>query len=385
MKNLTRATAAISVAALLAGCGGGGGTNGGAVPSTSQPTITGKLQLAVGVAYNAADASTGLNVVSTLRGTNGLSIVLADTPSISGPAGFTVPASLGGAYGTSVDAGTSTISSSPQVNVSVTPAKTTLGTFTGVFSYGLAPLNSDQQGVEGFFPGNPNNTPGNGFTSSAYNAQATSRSPAPWVPSSAGATGALPWWPQPFGAAPANQGLYLMGPPATPALPTGVGGFAGYSPGFTAFEATPVAGTYTENVAVTPSNAAAQSFTASATLASVTPLPAPVLGALTETTGGFSGTVTVGAGVTETLIFVEDVTSSSYFTVEVMGTGAQSFTLPGTSGIAKGDTYIVTPISFDYPALESAPPTNTSETPTIVGANGQADLSIGLPTTATHG
>ena len=386
---LTRVIAAASVAALLAGCGGGG-SNGGAVPSTSQTNIGGsKLQIAVGTAFNAADGATGLNVVSTFRGTNGLSATLANTPTITGPAGFTVPAGFAGAYtGTNVDIGTASISGSPQVNVNTTAKNTTLGTFTGAFSYGLAPLNSDQQGVEGYFPGNPNATPVNGFAASNYNYLA-----------GAGAT--APFWAQPFGAT--TQGTYLVGPPAVPFFNDGTfpGGFAGYSPGFTAFQLTPVAGTYSMNVVVSSSNVASQSFSATSNaLANLTPLPAPVVSGLTENGGGFTGTVTVGAGVQETLVFVDDTTANLFYTVEVSGTGAQAFTLPAllgpcsgkgcqstssaTASLTVGDSYTVTAISFDYPALEDGPPGNTAQAPTLTGGSGQADLSIGVPVSGTY-
>ncbi|MDQ2866039.1 MAG: hypothetical protein M3R51_07405, partial [Candidatus Eremiobacteraeota bacterium] len=225
----------------IVGCGGT--TNNGAVPGTTQVPLSNlKLQVAVGTAFNAADGSTGINVVSTFRQPNGSSGTLANTPSIAGPSGFTVPAGFPGAYGTNTDIGGGTINSSPQVNVNTAAANTTLGTFTGAFSYGLAPLNSDQQATSSYLPGSPNATPGNGFVGSAYDP-----------------TGNEPFWPLPFGAASANQNIYIIGPPAVPFFNDGTfpGGFAGYSPGFTAFEISPKVGSYTMNVAVTPSNAAA--------------------------------------------------------------------------------------------------------------------------------
>jgi hypothetical protein len=390
-----------AAAALLTGCGGG--SNGGAVPSTTQVSLASdKLQLAVGTAFNAADGTTGINVVTTFRQSNGLSAVLANTPSITGPAGFTVPSGLGGAYGaTNVDIGTASITGSPQVNRTVAPVMSTLGTFTGAFSYGLAPLNSDQSPTYGYFPGNPNQTPGNGFANSSYNG-AGIRAGAPWVPAGSFSSGLLPWWPLPIGALPANQGLYVLGPPAVPFFRNGgsPGGFAGYSPGFTAFEITPVAGTYTESVKITSSNAPAQTFTAPATLTSTAALPAPVVAVSGENGGGLTGTVTIGAGVTETMVFIEDTSTGAFYTVPVTGTGAQTWTLPPTLGPCNGtncqsgagatpsinaaDSYIVTAVSFDYPALEAAPPESTSETPTITGANGQADLSTGLPVSGKY-
>ncbi len=376
MKRLVTICALAAAAALLGGCGGG--TNSGAVPTTTQANLSSdKLQVAVGTAFNAADGTTGLNVVATFRQPDGLTAVLADTPSITGPAGFTVPAGFPGAYGSNTDIGTATISSSPQVPLNQTPSNTTLGTFTGIFSYGLAPLNSDTS-VNAFYPGNPNSSSSGagGFTSSNY--------------------GGGPWWALPFGAAAANQSIFLEGPPAVPFFNDGTfpGSFAGYSPGFTAFEITPVAGTYTVNAKVSPSNALAKTFTASANLTSVAPLAAPALSAVTENGGGLTGTVTAGAGVAETLVFITDTTAGLFYTVEVTGTGAKTWTLPAMLGpctgsgcesnastqkpsIVTGDTYTVQAVSFNYGALEAGPPSNTSQLPTIVGSNGQADLAIG--------
>jgi hypothetical protein len=386
VKYYSSAIAAAAVAALLGGCAGGG-SNGGAVPPTTQANLNNdKLQLAVGTAYNAADGSTGLNFVATFRQPSGLSATEENTPSITGPAGFTVPSGFPGAYGNiNHDDGTNTISSSPQVAVNQAATDTTLGDFTGVFSYGLAPLNSDNVSAV-YVPGAPNAYPGNGFESSNYAGN--------------------PFFPEPFGAVAANQGIFLEGPPLVPFFNDGTypAGFAGYSPGFTAFEIPPVTGTYTMNVLVPISNAASPTFTATGTLASAAVLPAPVISAVSGTGGALTGTVTAGAGTVETLVFATDykvnsstgtISAAYYYTAEVTGTGAQIWTIPGTLGpcsspgcensastqaptFATGDEYSVQAISFDYNAYEAGPPTNTAQTPTIVGANGQADLAIGL-------
>src|SRR5581483_10331850 len=125
-----RATALLALfSTIAAGCGGGGSAG---VPTPTQPPLQpDKLQLAVGTA-NVFGGGTGLNVVTTFRAPNGDSATLANTPILTGPSGFTVPATFPGAYGgTSSDAGTNHISGSPQVNLSVTPPNTILGTFTG--------------------------------------------------------------------------------------------------------------------------------------------------------------------------------------------------------------------------------------------------------------
>jgi len=390
VKRLSIALAIGTAAALLAGCGGGS-SNSGATPPINQPTLANdKLQVAVGTVFNAADGTTGLNVVATFRQTGGGSAVLADTPSITGPAGFAVPAGFPSAYASaSIDAGTHSITASPQVNVVTTPTNTTLGTFTGVFSYGLAPLNSDQVNL-GYYPGNANATPGNGYGSDAIYL--------------GGLYGGMPaaWWSMPLGAAAASsQGTYLMGPPAVPFFNDGTfpGGFAGYSPGFTAFDVPPATGTYTMNVTVTTGNGPSPSFSATSNnLTSVAPLPAPVVGALAENGGGLTGPITTSG--TETLVFIEDTTSGLFYTVGPL-TASGTFTLPPSLGpcsgtncenaaatqkpsLVTGDTYVVTPISFDYPAFEDAPPGNTSQTPPLTGAAGQADISIGVPVSGTY-
>lgn len=371
-------------AAMLASCGGV--TNGsGQIPGTSQNLGSLKLQLAVGTAFNANDGTTGLNVVSSFRQSNGNSAVLANNPSITGP--FTVPAGFPGAYGPgNVDAGTHTISSSPQVAQNVTPVNSTLGTFTGAFSYGLAPLNSDQITQQAYYPGNPNGSNGNGFTSSAMDPN-----------------GNLPYWLLPINAAATAQNVFLIGPPAVPFFNDGTFpvNFAGYSPGFTAFAVPPGSGSYTMNVNVVAANAPNTSFSASASLSNTAPLPAPVISGVAENGGGLTGTVTIGPRVTETLVFVGDTTSGLFFTAgPIAGTGTQSFTIPpmlgkcagkgcqsgsgATPSLATGDTYVVSAVSFDYPAFEAGPPNNTSQTPTLTGSAGQADLAIGTYVSGTY-
>ena len=383
--------AVVAAAFTLAACGGGGVTNGtGTIPGTTQTSLGSlKLELAVGTAFNANGSTTGLNVVSSFRQANGSSGVLADNPSISGP--FTVPATMPGAYAASgnVDDGTNTISSSPQVAQNVTPVNSTLGTFTGAFSYGLAPLNSDQITQQAYYPGNPNGTPGNGFIGSQMDSN-----------------GSLPFWALPIGAPAASKAVFLVGPPAVPFFRDGTFpvNFAGYSPGFTAFAVTPGAGTnYTMKVNVVAANAPSQSFSATASLSNLTVLPAPAVSVSSKNGGGFAGTVTVGADprIVETQVFVVDTTAATFYTIEVKGTGAQSFTLPPmlgpcsgsgcqnaaatqTPSIATGDSYYIAAVSFDYPALEAGPPANTSQTPTLTGGAGQTDLAIGTYVTGTY-
>ena len=99
------------------------------------------------------------------------------------------------------------------------------------------------------------------------------------------------------------------------------------------------------------------------------------------------------AGVVETEVFIVDANTGSYFTVgPLTGTGTLNWALPGNLGpcvgnncqtgasatpsINTGDSYFVASVGYDYPAFEAGPPGNSSQKPTITGANGQADLTM---------
>lgn len=358
------ALCAVAAGALLAGCSGGLSTNGTSYspPVTQANLNNNKLQFAVGTAN--FQGTTYLNTVVTYRQPNGASAVLVDTPIITGPAGFTVPA-VGSAY---TDGGTNHISGTPQTAPTYPPAspapKTTFGTSGGAFSYGFAPFNAGTTGAAAY-PGNP----------------------------------AL--YAQPFYIASASKLHFYGGPPAFPFFNDGTfpAGFLGYPQGFTMFGTTPVTGTYTLQITVPAANAAPVAANATANLNAATVLGMPTVSGITEDgSGGLSGTVTPGAGSTETLVYVWDDVTNMYFTVgPISGTAAATFTLspnlapcntPGCTGsagtIPAGDEYNVYAVSFDYPAFEAAPPKSTSQTPAITGANGQADLSVSAVTTATY-
>lgn len=396
------ALAAVSLASLVAGCN----SNGNSVsPPTTQADLTQyKLQMAVGTMYDATDNTTGLNVVTTFRQSNGNSAVLADQPTLTGPTGFVIPASAPGAYtnshGANVDAGKNTISGSPQVPLNNQGLiNSTLGTFTGVFSYGFGPFNSSVYTGSGsasaYLPGNPNNAPGNGFQDSTYDGTGM-------VAAAQGSGDATQ--PLPFFSSSGTAFDYIGGPPAYPFFADGTQAnlFAGYSQGFYAFEVPPVAGTYSLSVLVPATNAAQQTYTANAALATTAPLGAVTVAGITEApTGGLSGTVAVPAGATETMVYAVDVTTNMYYSVEVTGGAGttQNWSIPGNLGACTGtgcqnssptpsfntgDSYMVTAVSADYPLFEASPPNNTSATPTIAGANGQADISLGTITSATY-
>lgn len=380
---ISRAVGLALVAALLGGCA----TNGSSqLPSTAQSNLNANvLQLAVGTATIGQDGgAVGLNVVATLRQPNGLTALLADQPTLTMPAGMIVPAGTSGAYGSNKgpnpDAGTNKISGSPQVPRNNTGlVNSTLGTFTGVFSNGFGPFNCDQgcSSTGAYYIGNPNASLGNGFDYSIYDGAFNSNGD--------------PTQPQPFFSA--NPFDYVVGPPAVPFFANGkqYSGFAGYSPGFTAFEIAPVAGSYTLNVLAPATNVSPVTYTANATMASATPL-----GAISATfvsnanaDGGATGSVTVPAGVTEAEVFIYDATSNEYFTVPITGisaAGAQPYTLPANLGscttncpqptLTKGDTVYYTAVGYDYPAIEASSPGSNTAKPVISGAAGQADITM---------
>ncbi len=371
MKTLRKLVWVAVAGALLAACS----TNGTSIgPSVTQANLgNDRLQLAVGTENDGNDGVVNLDVVATYRQPNGLSAVLLDTPTITGPAGFVVPAGA-----PAVDAGTNHISGSPQVLPNQTPTPTTFSNSGGVFSYGFGPFNSDNSG-DPFYPGNP------------------------------------PLYAQPFYSS--NGGVNVVGgPPAYPFFNDGTypPGFEGYSQGFSAFEATPVAGTYTLSVNVPIVGTSGHNATASANLTTTTPLGLPAVGAITEDgAGGLSTTVTVtDASVLETLVYVQDTTSGLMFTIgPFAGTGTFPAVLPPNLGACTSpgcengsnatpsicfataptticpngaDNYIIFAVSYNWPMFESSPPKNRQIAPTITGANGQADVAISAFTPHTY-
>ena len=303
--------------------------------STGSPPITSvipsspnysALQFAVGTA-NFYGTSTGLNVVSTFRQTNGASATGVNTPTITGPLGITAtpnPAntSLADPYTTIVNGGPSyeetqtgakSMTGTPQTIAAgtptcdgngapppfiactsgITPNTSTFGQSGGVFAMGLAP----------------------------YNAVAAAG--------------------QAYAYAPYAQPLYDMtshvqfipwgGPPAFDPDGTGLGErdgvgaiqgvdsfgnpyFLGVAEGITAFNnVTPLAGQYTLNVGIsTVGNGGAIStsnVTANASLSSLATLPtitAPTVTLDANGDGGATFTATLPGGVSEAYIQVVD-------------------------------------------------------------------------------
>jgi hypothetical protein len=330
-------------------------------PSTSvNVAAVSKLQFAVGTANIAG--TPGLNTVVTFRAGTGLSATLVNTPKITGPIGFVVPTDPNTTGNT--DSGTNIISGSPQVATGAASTVTTFGLQGGAFAYGFAPLNSDTTGSANF---------------GAY---------------------ALPFYVASTAANPPVS--YVLGPgnAFVPNFRDGtLLGFPGYASGFTDFAATPVPGAYALSVNVPTSGTAIAPFTATATLASTALLPTFATPVFTsDGAGGGSITLTVPTGCTEALVYVTDTPaggSAQSYTLETTTVGTQTLTLPdaigtitaGTAGptLTAKDTIAVYAVGFDYPAIEAAPiGKNPPQTPKIVGANGQADITTSAVATSTY-
>ena len=356
-------SASIASFVLAAGCSS---SQSAQVPGQTIVNVAAyKAQLGVGVAtFN--NGTTGLNVVATYRQPDGLSGSLVNTPTIVGPVGFAVPAGMGG-----VNGGTRRISGSPQVAPLSSPLPTTLGESGGVFGYGLAPDNSTTSGA---------------LTNLVYDG-------AFYAPTTA-LTGAD------------STGLpveYRGGPPSYPNVLNGdyPSGFEGYTQGFTEFDTPPVAGTYTLSILVPASAGNGTTVVATpGTIVNTTGALGPIAAApvfVEDGNGGGTATCTTPATAKETLVDLTDITQeqsfltegesvAAYYSKVVPGGGAITAVFAanlgafaaGTYGptINSGDEYSVTCIAANYPAYESGPPSNLQETPALVGANGQADISF---------
>jgi hypothetical protein len=390
----------VGLGLLVAGC-----TSGNAriePPYQSVNPLTYKLEFGVGTAnYQVVDSSaptpgpdespfpppvyaiTGLNTVETYRQPDGLSGTLVNSPTIIGPEGFVVQPDSGDA---GVDAGTSEITSTPQtVQPGANTPPTTFGQAGGVFAYGFLPVNSTNNALRG----NNGYTPyGQPFYTDAYSYGGTDIST-----------------------------VYLGGPPAYTNVETGTypAGFLGFTQGFNSFASTVTTGTYTLETVVPTSPTKSGTLTAAATLASTALLPTYEPPTVDEDgTGGATFTVSVPAGVTETLLDVVDFGGGTcqgayappiYYTVVDHTTGPATATItlpddvgpvPPTGGtpfptLCPGDAYVVSEVGVDYPAYEAGPgqsnSNGSSETPTLVGATGQADITVSVPasTGTTYG
>jgi hypothetical protein len=416
----------LSVAAagvILGGCGGASNGSSGIPTITSvNPVSTGKLEFAVGTA-NLYGTASGLNVVSTYRQASGISNVLLDTPTITGP--FKIPTAATAPGGLAFDP-VSTLPGAPGAldsngTITGTPQNgtqlSTFGIAGGVFTDGISPGNSNvtTTQADSYVP----------YSQPMYNSDA-----GPTVANGVPANPTFVPWGGPPAFDPDKNGMGTRD-----GLNNLGAGVLGEPEGFTMFEGVTVAaGSYTLSLAVptgfngaTPTSA---TVTATATMASTALLPTLTSPSVTlDLKGG--GTFTLPAadfsgGITEVYVQIVDLgngTSSNcqgvrgagfapvYYTFVEKAAG--TYTLPDTDGpntnttggpsgltpspsictiaqntaaagaAAAGDTFYVQVIGTDYDMYGATFPITTSQSPTLTGANGQADITVSLPVMAT--
>ena len=379
---LKKTLGAIGASMLLASCTSG---NSAIEPAfTSVDVAANKLTFAVGTA-NYQGLTTGLNTVVSFRQSNGNSGTLVNTPTITGPTGFVVPsvASAG------VDGGTATISGAPQ---SQQPGGTitadTFGQAGGAFSYGFLPLNAGNNlitaGIGSFVP----------YTQ--------------------------PFYPEPLPKT--AKGLFIGGPPAYTNVRTGTypAAFIGFTQGFNIFAGTTLAaGTYGLSLTIPQSPTTNVKVSTSATLASTTPLATYTTPKIVDDgANGANITLTVPAGVTETIVDVIDAGQASIATAPVPchgsygspyfytvvdhtpGPATVTVNLPGNVGpvspntgkptptLCVGDAYAAYAVGTDYRAYESGPgqpdPAGIIAVPNFL-TGPQADITISAPGFSTSG
>jgi hypothetical protein len=434
LNKLNSLLALAAVGSLLTACSQGNSAPPAVTSVNPGSPSYSKLSLAVGTA-NIAGVATGLNVVSTLRQPNGDSAVLLDTPSLTGP--WTLPAAVPDAgdgvdaYATIQDGGpslqdfasNSLTGTSPSVHLGspacdttgavagfttcpagVTPTTTTFGMSGGVFGMGIQPANSTTNTTA--YSYDP-------YAEPIFNNATTS------------ADAFVPWGGPPAFDDPKDKdgmgtrdGLHNLG-----------AGLLGWNTGMTVVQATPGVGTYTMNVAIpTGQNQSGQSsyatVTATGGLRTATLLPTITAPTLVEDgAGGGTLSVTLPAGATEGYVTITDIGPGSggancqgslgtgafpvYYTI-LIKPGTTTYTLPDTIGpnttqngpsalkpsmtictaaanttalgaASPGDTYSIQYFAMDYPLYEASYPYSSTQTPALLGAAGQADVTISAP------
>ena len=409
--HMKKTTTFVSCAAalVLAGC------SSGAVTAPNVANVSASvLQFNVGTAniygdaYGGAVPVHGLNVAVTYRqpagGFNpGASATLVNTPTLTLPAGTTLPAAgTADGFGATILTGpaASEIATNILTSIPQTPAATnnvaataTFGDSGGAFGSGLEPFNyAGALGTAGV----------------------------------AGAPASVFPYPVPVfdaTAADINQFFPGGGPPAF--CPNGVAncntaatnaGFNGVSEGLDVFElaAPAVLGTYTLSVAV-PGNTGTVTASQSAAITSAALLPnwtVPTVPTVyTAASGAITFQVTLPAGVSEAYVQVTDIGPTTaggvscigataaapvYYTIEATATGPYTVPAPGicsaaanttaTGSASDGDEFGVQSIGFDYPAYEASYPKSLGNpSPTLVGtgASHQADITVSTLTEYT--
>ena len=400
---------------ILAACTGG--------QSAIQPPSTGvdvqnttSLQFRVGTARH-ADGVVYLNTLTTYRQPNGLSGTLYNTPTITGPAGFLVPAPLtasttvGSQPGT--DSTTARISGTQPTQPGTVAVATTFNQVGGIFSYGFAPANSTTGGGANY----PTITVGSAANNALYldsvSAIVVGVPPAAkgnTVNNIAGGGGRYNnLYTQPLYLTPSRRLPFLLGPPAVPDFHSSnfPAGFLGYDSGFTFFGAAPVSGVYALNVTVPAANIGtfAAVFNTTATLNAATVLPAVTPPAIVRGVpnpavcpnpagtganvagGGASFTVGAGpAGVTNQVLYVVDVSAltgvPTHYAFSVPAAGgtfvlASSVGFNGGPTFCAGDSVFAWVVGADYDVVAGAAPNNSAQNPAM---STQADISVSTVT-----
>lgn len=394
--------------------------------SSVNPLTTSKLQMAVGTA-NFDGVGPGLNVVTTMRQSNGDSAVLVDTPSLTGPFTFDIGAAPGGGAYSTLPTGPSltetnagnTISGTTQFILAgtpecdttlvvsgfatcpagVSPNTTTFGQEGGVFGMGLAPANNTINGTA--FSYAPFGAPLFDTLGLAFS---------PW--------GGPPTFDPNKDGMGYRDGLF------------NIAQIIGIGMGITPFEnVSPGTGSYTMSVVIPTSPTTHGTLTASGAINSLAMLPVPASpGDVEDGLGGATFTVTLPAGVTEAYLEIIDDGAAGgncqgevganyapvFYTIEVTASG--SVTLPDMDGpntdlsggkghlvpspslctaaqnaaatsnpSAPPDTYFWQLIGFDYPLFEASYPASHSQAPTLAGASGQSDITFSAISTNVSG
>ena len=402
MKQQTR-LGAVLAAISLAACSGSSVQQSLVPPTktTVNPVTGTTLQFAVGTANIAGQV--GLNTLVTLRQNTGPYVgtsILSNGPTITGPAGFTVPAAPD-AY---ADAGTGHISGFVPTSLASPPPQTTFdpnagGSVQGNFlasSYGFFP------GVVGTSGSTPSLQPGAMPFYSSLNA-------------TLGCTGC------------SGPLQYIGGPPAF--VPPGhrstqddtfPSGYAGYTLGFVDFQAAPVTGAYTLNIVIPTgiNSSGVESYgskTAAASLTATTVLPAWTTPPTFVSDGTGGGTVTTnfggGGGATEEYIEVVNTGPGTcqgsggapyYYTFKVTpgtatvtvpdnigaalttGTPGHTFCTATDDSAATGDAVEVYGFAVDYPLYSSAFPQSNGKAAPAITTSGQDDVTTSAASTATE-
>jgi hypothetical protein len=387
VRALYRALGTAAGISILAACTGG---QSGIEPPSKAVDVqnTTALQFRVGT-YRTSGGSVFTNTVVTYRQANGLSGTLYNTPTITGPSTWIVPAIA--AAGT--DQNTNHISGTPPTQPGTVAVATTFGQVGGAFAYGFAPANSGTSGAANYINAIGLGT-GGGFGCNICNAEGFAlfnEYSSPFLVASSG-----------------SRTPFVLGPPAVPDFHNGTfpAGFLGYDSGFVSFAVAPVVGAYNLHLTVPSSTIGvnAATFDAPATMTTAVPLPAeavaPVITRVgvaaqpscphsTVTCGGASFTVAPApVGVTNQTLYIVAVDETSgalaFYTFDA-GAAGGVFTLSATSGpklpsgasgapFSTGDDVYAYVVGSDYSVLAAAPPNNTQQLPALPA---QADITVG--------